>query len=286
MYSTLIATDALAAHLDDPSLVVVDVRHDLAQPDNWGETQYNAGHLPGARFVHLDRELSAPKNGRNGRHPLPRPGDAAALFGKLGIGADTQVVVYDQSSGMYASRLWWMLRWLGHDAVAVLDGGIAKWQREGRPLSTDVPTPRAATFPLSTPLATASAQDVLDSLAARSRFIIDARAPERFRGEVEPMDPVAGHIPGAHNWPYTQNIGADGTFKPAAELAAGFAAFFGTTPTAAVIHQCGSGVTSCHNVLAMAVAGYPLTTLYPGSWSEWVADPGRPVATGRAAPVR
>jgi thiosulfate/3-mercaptopyruvate sulfurtransferase len=286
VYSTLIATDTLAAHLDDPSFVVVDVRHDLAQPDDWGETQYKAGHLPGARFVHLDRELSAARNGRNGRHPLPRPEEAAALFGRLGIGANTQVVVYDQNSGMYASRLWWMLRWLGHDAAAVLDGGMAKWEREGRSLSTDVPSPRPVTFSLRTPLATANAQDVLDSLAGKSRFIIDGRAPERFRGEVEPMDPVAGHIPGAHNWPYMHNIGPDGTFKPAAELAAGFAAFLGATPTTAVIHQCGSGVTACHNVLAMAVAGYPLTTLYPGSWSEWVADPGHPVATGPDATVR
>jgi thiosulfate/3-mercaptopyruvate sulfurtransferase len=285
MYSTLISTDALAPHLDDPAFVVLDVRHDLAQPDSWAEDQYRAGHLPGARFVHLDRELSAPKNGRNGRHPLPAPTEAAALFGRLGIGPDTQVIAYDQNSGMFAARLWWMLRWLGHEAVAVLDGGIAKWQREGRPLSTEVPVRQPVVFAPLPPLATASAQDVQESLATQSRFIIDARAPERFRGEVEPMDPVAGHIPGARNWPYTQNMGADGTFKPAADLAAGFAGFLGTTPPSAVIHQCGSGVTACHNVLAMAVAGYPLTTLYPGSWSEWVADPLHPVATGPAAPV-
>lgn len=285
MHSTLISTATAAALLADPAVVVCDVRHDLAQPDHWGETQYRAGHLPGARFVHLDRDLSAPRNGHNGRHPLPGPGDAAALFGRLGIGTGTQVIAYDQNNGMYASRLWWMLRWLGHDAVAVLDGGIAKWQREGRPLSTAVPAPHPAPFSMRTPLATASAQDVLDSLAAHSRFIIDARPPERFRGDIEPMDPVAGHIPGAHNWPYAQNVGSDGVFKPRAELAAGFAAFLGATPPSAVIQQCGSGVTACHNVLAMAVAGYPLTTLYPGSWSEWVADAGRPVATGPATPV-
>jgi thiosulfate/3-mercaptopyruvate sulfurtransferase len=285
MYSTLISTENLASRLANPAVVVIDVRHDLAQPDHWGETQYKAGHLPGARFVHLDRDLSAPRNGRNGRHPLPRPEDAAALFGRMGIGADTQVIAYDQNNGMFASRLWWMLRWLGHDAVAVLDGGIAKWQREGRPLSVDVPIPRPATFPWHTPLATASAQDVLDSLGAQSRFVIDARPAERFRGEVEPMDPVAGHIPGAHNWPYAQNVGPDGVFKPAAELAAGFANFLGATPPAAIIQQCGSGVTACHNVLAMAVAGYPLTTLYPGSWSEWVADPRHPVTLGPATLV-
>ena len=285
MASTLISPEDLADRLADPGLVVLDLRHDLAQPEHWGETQYAAGHVPGARFVHIDRDLSAHKTGRNGRHPLPTPAAASALFGRLGIGPSTQVVAYDQNSGMYAARAWWMLRWLGHDTAAVLDGGYARWQREGRAVSTAAPAPRPAVFPVRIPLATASADDVLHNIAARSRVVVDARAPERFRGDVEPIDPVAGHIPGARNWPYSQNVGPDGTFRPAADLAAGFAAFLGGTPAAAVIHQCGSGVTACHNILAMAVAGYPLTTLYPGSWSEWVANPARPVARGPADAV-
>ena len=177
MFTTLISTDDLAARLSDASIVVLDVRHDLAQPDAWGEAQYRAGHVPGARFVHLDRDLSAPKTGRNGRHPLPAPAAAAATFGRLGIDAATQVVAYDQQQGMYAARVWWMLRWLGHDAVAVLDGGFEKWRREGRPVTTDVPAARPATFvPLRIgPVATAA--EVLASLADRSLVIVDARAP-------------------------------------------------------------------------------------------------------------
>ena len=280
MYRTLISTDALAAAIDDPSFVVVDVRHDLTEPDHWGEDQYRAAHLPHARFTHLDRDLSAQKTGRNGRHPLPAPADAAALFGRLGIDAQKQVIAYDQNSGMYASRLWWMLRWLGHDNVAVLDGGFDKWSREHRGVSAEIPGAAPAAFVIGSTLPTASVQDVLDSLPTHARFIVDARSPERYRGEVEPMDPVAGHIPGAHNWPYGRNLNPDNTFKSQAELAAGFAEFLGPTPPSRIVHQCGSGVTACHNILAMVHAGYPQTALFPGSWSEWVADRSRPVATG------
>jgi thiosulfate/3-mercaptopyruvate sulfurtransferase len=280
MYRTLISTDALAAAIDDPSFVVVDVRHDLMQPDHWGEDQYRAAHLPHARFTHLDRDLSAQKTGRNGRHPLPAPAEAAALFGHLGIDAHKQVIAYDQNSGMYASRLWWMLRWLGHDNVAVLDGGFDKWSREHRGVSAEIPGAAPVAFVIGATLPTASVQDVLDSLPTHARFIVDARSPERYRGEVEPMDPVAGHIPGAHNWPYGRNLNPDNTFKSQAELAAGFAEFLGPTPPERVVHQCGSGVTACHNILAMVHAGYPQTALFPGSWSEWVADRSRPIATG------
>jgi thiosulfate/3-mercaptopyruvate sulfurtransferase len=280
MYKTLISPSQLADHLDDPAYVVVDVRHDLAQPADWGAAQYAAGHVPGARFAHLDRDLSAPKTGRNGRHPLPPPEVAAATFGRLGIGTHMQVVAYDQGAGMYASRLWWMLRWLGHEHVAVLDGGMARWQAAGLPVTTELPAVHPVRFAIGTTLSTVGVQDVLDTLATRARFIIDARLPERFRGEVEPIDPVAGHIPGAHNRPYTQNLTPEGSFKSRETLAAEFGALLGATPASAVIHQCGSGVTACHNVLAMAVAGYGDTTLYPGSWSEWVSDKGRPVATG------
>jgi len=280
MYKTLISPSQLADHLDDPAYVLVDVRHDLAQPADWGAAQYAAGHLPGARFAHLDRDLSAPKTGHNGRHPLPPPEVAAAYFGRLGIGTHMQVVAYDQGPGMYASRLWWMLRWLGHEHVAVLDGGMARWQAAGLPVTTELPAVRPVRFAIGTTLSTVGVQDVLDTLATRARFIIDARLPERFRGEVEPIDPVAGHIPGAHNRPYTHNLTPEGTFKTRETLGAEFDALLAGTPGSAVIHQCGSGVTACHNVLAMAVAGYGDTTLYPGSWSEWVSDNTRPVATG------
>lgn len=280
MHSTLIAPGILAPRLDDPSWVVLDVRHDLAQPDSWGIAQYRAGHLPGATFVHLDRDLSAPKTGRNGRHPLPSPESAAALFGRLGIGTSTQVVVYDQGAGMFASRAWWMLRWLGHDAVALLDGGYDRWVREGRPTTTDVQARPARDFRVGKTLPIVTADGVLAGLRDASATLIDARVPERFRGEIEPMDPVAGHIPGARNRPYGRNVGPDGSFKDATTLKREFDDLLDGTSAERVVHQCGSGVTACHNVLAMAVAGYPITKLYPGSWSEWVADDTRPVATG------
>ncbi len=280
MHTTLITTAELAARLDDPTLVIVDVRHDLAQPEAWGESQYRAGHISGARFAHMDRDLAAPKTGKNGRHPLPSPEACAALFGRLGIDASKQVVAYDSGGGMYAPRLWWMLRWLGHDAVAVLDGGIGKWVREQRPVSTDVPAVRPVTFPIRRVGPALSAADVLASLADRSLRIVDARGGERFRGEVEPLDPVAGHIPGAVNRPYTKNVEADGTFKKPDVLCAEFAAVVGDAAPQKVVNVCGSGVSACHNLLAMEIAGITGTRLDPGAWSEWVADPARPGATG------
>jgi thiosulfate/3-mercaptopyruvate sulfurtransferase len=280
MHTTLVPTAVLAGLLADPALRIVDVRHDLGQPERWGEDQYRAAHVPGAVFAHLDRDLSAPKTGRNGRHPLPSPEAAAEFFSRLGIGADTQVIAYDQGSGMFASRLWWMLRWLGHDAVAVLDGGFEKWRREGRPVTAEIRTPPRAVFVPRRVAPTVGANDILDSLAHDSLTLIDARAPERFRGEAEPLDPVAGHIPHARNRPFALNVNPDGIFKPAGVLREEFAQLLGTTPLSKVVHQCGSGVTACHNILAMEVAGLPGTRLYPGSWSEWCADPSRPVATG------
>jgi len=280
MFTTLINPAQLAERLTDPAYVVVDVRHDLARPERWGEDQYEAGHLPGARFAHMDRDLSAQKTGRNGRHPLPSPEDAAALFGRLGIAPGMQVVAYDQGSGMFASRLWWMLRWLGHDAVAVLDGGFERWTRESRPVSTVRPLPSHAVFAPARTRPTASAAEIERAIAAGALTLVDARVPERYRGDVEPLDPVAGHIPGARNRPYGDNVNPDATFKPADALRREFAALLGTTPLDRVVHYCGSGVTGCHNVLAMEIAGLPGTRLYPGSWSEWCADPARPVETG------
>ena len=279
-YDTLISTADLARHLDDPRFVVVDVRHDLMQAEHWGEAQYAAGHIPGARFAHLDRDLSAKMTGRNGRHPLPAPADAAATFGRLGISADSQVVAYDQGNGMFAARLWWMLRWLGHDAAAVLDGGFARWTAEGRPVDTTTPSVEPVTFQPKQVLPTVSSTGVMASLPRHTLLLFDGRAPERFRGETEPLDPVAGHLPGALNRPASRNVSANGTFRPARELRAEFDAMLHGRPVEDVVHYCGSGVVACHNVLAMAVAGYPLTRLYPGSWSEWVSDRRRPIATG------
>ena len=282
MFTTLVGTEALAARLRDPFIVVVDLRHDLMQPDHWGESQFRAGHIPGARFVHTDRDLCAPKTGRNGRHPLPGTKACAEVFGRLGIDATTQVVAYDQGVGMYAAHLWWMLRSLGHEAVAVLDGGFALWTREGRPVATDTPAYAATTFAPRPVAATLDAAAVGAGLPSRSHLLIDARARERFRGDTEPLDPVAGHIPGAVNRPFPDNLGADGRFKPASTLAAEFTALMAGRAAHDLVHYCGSGVSACHNLLAMAHAGLPGAKLYPGSWSEWCSDPTRPVARGDA----
>lgn len=283
MFTTLISTEELAGRLGSPDLVVCDVRHDLAKPDAWGESQYATRHVPGAVFVHLDRDLSAPRTGRNGRHPLPSPEAAAATFSRLGIAPGKQVVAYDQGGGAFAARLWWMLRWLGHDAVAVLDGGFAKWTEEGRPVASGVEAPHPATFAIRKVTPTVDASGIMASLPRHALLLIDARAGERYRGETEPLDPVAGHIPGARNRPYTQNLAADGTFKHPAFLRAEFEAVLAGAGHDLVVHSCGSGVTACHNILAMEIAGFEGTRLYPGSWSEWCSDPARPVATGEQA---
>jgi len=283
MFTTLISTRELGARVGvpgDASLVIVDVRHDLAQPDAWGESAYRLGHVPGARFAHIDRDLSAPKTGRNGRHPLPDADACARAFGRLGIDATKEVVAYDQGSGMYAARLWWMLRSLGHEAAAVLDGGFAAWTREGRPVTTEIPEYRGTSFVARGVPATIDAPAIAANLATPSFVLLDARARERYRGDVEPLDPVAGHIPGALNRPYLDNLEPDGRFKPAAALATEFDALLAGRAASDAVHYCGSGVTACHNLLAMTHAGRAGARLYPGSWSEWCSDPQRPVARG------
>lgn len=278
----LISPEALRAALaSDPAPVLIDVSFDLADPAA-GEAAYLQAHLPGAHYLHLDRDLSAPKTGRNGRHPLPAREAFAQRIGALGIGPDTPVVVYDRQGAMFAARAWWMLRWLGHQAVAVLDGGLPAWQAAGGALQAEpvaLPAPRA--YPLR-PAAVAmrDAQAVLQALGTPGQCLIDARAPERYRGDVEPLDPVAGHIPGALNRFFKDNLDTDGRFRPAQALRADFRALLGDTPVQAVVHQCGSGVTACHNLLAMEAAGLHGSALYPGSWSEWCADPTRPVERG------
>ena len=282
MYATLISTDELSRQLADPALVLVDCRHNLTDVDA-GERAYLASHLPGAHFMHMDRDLSGERTGRNGRHPLPEVPALSESLSRIGIDASKQVVAYDQNNGMWASRLWWLLHWLGHEAAAVLDGGLDKWIAERRPTTADVSHAKPARFIAMTPRPVATSADILRHLsdgASNPLTIVDARAPERFRGDIEPLDPVAGHIPGAINRPYGANLTAQQTFKPAELLRAEFEAQLGAAPLSSVVHQCGSGVTACHNVLAMAVAGLPGSRLYPGSWSEWVADPTRPVARG------
>jgi thiosulfate/3-mercaptopyruvate sulfurtransferase len=282
MNTTLISASELAALADDPAVVVVDCRHDLMNLDA-GRQAYDAGHIPGAVFADMEHALSGEKRGADGqfrgRHPLPERADLIETLRSWGIGDDTQVVAYDAHGGMYAARLWWLLRWVGHQAVAVLEGGLPAWQALGQALSTEVPAKARGTISERTPLVrTVSAAEVLANIESGERTVVDARAPDRFRGENETIDPVGGHIPGAKNRFFKDNLQADGRFKGADALKADFAPLFASADKA--VMQCGSGVTACHNLLALEVAGMPGAALYPGSWSEWCADPGRPVATG------
>ena len=279
--TTLIDTDALQRHLGEPDWVIFDCRHDLAQPDA-GELAYHRAHLPGAQFMHLDRDLAAPLTGNKGRHPLPDAETFARKLASCGADSGKQVVAYDNAGGMVASRLWWMLRWLGHDAVAVLNGGWSKWVAEKRPVSSDLVTPTASRFNARVRAMAVNVDQVLAHVRKKddTMTIVDARGPDRFRGENETMDPVGGHIPGAINRSFRNNLGADGCFKPDAVLREDFARVIGPRNATDIVHQCGSGVSACHNVLAMEVAGLRGSRLYPGSWSEWCSDPSRPVANG------
>jgi thiosulfate/3-mercaptopyruvate sulfurtransferase len=279
-WRTLIETDHLAAHLDDPQWRAVDCRFDLKDTAA-GEHAYAAAHIPRAVYAHLDRDLSGEKTGSNGRHPLPDPQIAAETFGRLGIGATTQVVAYDADSAMFAARLWWILRWLGHDAVAVLNGGFAKWRAEGRVVAAGVETAAAATFiARQRPEMRASANDVAVRSVDPAWRLLDARAPDRFRGEVEPIDRTAGHIPGARNHFFETNLSEAGAFRSTADLEARLTASLAGVPPERTICYCGSGVTACQNLLALEHAGLRGARLYVGSWSEWSSDPARPIATG------
>jgi len=255
---------------------VFDCCHDLAKPD-LGEQQYREGHIQGALFAHLERDLSGKKTGRNGRHPLPDPQDFEKWLEKTGLAPKDQVVCYDAGPGSMAARLWWMLRWIGHDQVAVLDGGLAKWTREGRPLTVDVPIFTPLNYPLK--VRKALAVDV-HAVEKSKALLLDARAPARYRGEQEPIDPVAGRIPGARNRFNMDNVSAQGTFKPAEELKKDFETVLQGKSPSEVVHYCGSGVSACHNLLAMEVAGLKGGKLYAGSWSEWSADRTRPQEKG------
>ena len=280
-FDTLITASDLKTRGD--TCLVLDCSFELTDPEA-GARAYASGHIPGARYVHLEDVLSAPKNGRNGRHPLPTLENFARALAALGANDDTQIVAYDNAGGMYAARLWWMLRWAGHRAAAVLDGGLAAWQTAGGSLSTEAaPAAAQGNFSLRTPLvATVDYAFVIDNIDSGDRLLLDARAADRFRGENETLDPIGGHIPGARNRLFRLNLDADGCFKPKAELRAEFEALLGGRAPTQVVNQCGSGVTACHNLLAMEIAGLGGAALYPGSWSEYSAQPGAPIATGDA----
>ena len=279
-YTTIISAETLRAHLDDTEWVILDCRHDLADTGA-GLRAYREAHVPGARFVHLDEDLSGKKTGRNGRHPLPEPSAFARRMAALGVGNHSQVVAYDASGGPYAARLWWMLRWAGHDAVAVLDGGWDAWTKAGYPVTAQVPAPAQGAFvPAWRPGLVLDIVHVVASAATGRPRLVDARSADRFRGENETLDPVAGRIPGAGNRFYRENLGPDGRFKEAAVLRQELSALLGASEPTEIAHYCGSGVTACHNLLAMEVAGLSGSRLYPGSWSEWCSDSSRPVARG------
>lgn len=279
----LIAPSELQESLQDPRWVIFDCRHDLADPAK-GARLYAEGHIPGARLARVDTELSGEKNGRNGRHPLPTPQAFADFLGRQGVTVESRVVAYDDAGGQYASRLWWMARWIGLSGVALLDGGFPRWQRESRPVETAVPVARPGLVPVRLSEGSLwSAAEVEANLASREAVILDARAPERYRGETEPIDRVAGHIPGALNRFFKDNLNPDLTFRPAADLRREFAALLAAAGDRPVVHQCGSGITACANLFAMEYAGLGGSRLYAGSWSEWIADPRRPIAVGADA---
>lgn len=266
-FSTIVSVELLAAHIGDPDWLIFDLRHDLMRPQ-WAQEKYQEAHIPGALFVAMDEDLAAKPSGRNGRHPLPVLENFVERMRTLGLHKDKQVVIYDQAQGMFAARLWWMLRWIGFDHGAVLEGGFSRWQEKRMALESATPRVSAGDFVAKPhPEWVVTIEQV--RAQAQAMFLIDARVASRYRGENETIDPVGGHIPGAHNRPYTENLLPDNTFKSAGQLHQEFTAFLGGALLDTVVHQCGSGVTACHNALAMMIAGLPAMRLYAGSWSEW-----------------
>lgn len=276
----LIRAQELSAHAQNPAWVVFDCRHDLGDTGK-GARLYAAGHVTGAHFAPVDTALSGPKNGRNGRHPLPAPEQLAEFLAAHGVTSQSTVVAYDDVGGQFAARLWWLARWIGLSRVGLLDGGWQAWTAAGLPVATEVPALRRGAV---TPRVAAewvwSAEDTRRRIADPASLLIDARAAERYRGDVEPIDPVAGHIPGARNRFYKANLNPDLTFRPAAELRSEFETLMAGKAPANVGHSCGSGITACANIFAMEYAGLGGSRLYAGSWSEWVSDPARPVERG------
>lgn len=279
-YTHIIDALALSQNLTNPSWVIIDCRFDLADPE-WGSQDYKKGHIPGAVYAHLNHDLSGPRTASTGRHPLPDPEVFRETLGRLGVDSKKQVVVYDTAGGSFAARLWWMLKYYRHSLVAVLNGGFQAWAAGNYPIESGSRTNQKTIFtgePDSTMLVSTPEMEVLTSDGQTP--VIDARAPERFRGEVEPLDPVAGHLPGAVNRFHQDNLGPDGQFLPLETLKSGFLSLLKQSPPGQAVVYCGSGVTSCHHLLAMQAAGLPMARLYAGSWSEWIRDPKHPIATG------
>jgi thiosulfate/3-mercaptopyruvate sulfurtransferase len=281
----LITPHELHRHLHDPAWVVFDCRHDLIDHAR-GAKAYVEGHLPSARFAAVETDLCGPKNGHNGRHPLPTPAAFGRFLARAGVTPATTIVAYDDSGSVYATRLWWLARWIGHPRVLVLDGGLVAWLAEGLPTTPEpaAPAPETAAYPVQPgAMPVCEVDRVVANLATRRFLLLDARTSERFRGEVEPVDRVAGHIPGAGNRWHKMNLRSNATFRPEEELRQEFLALLGGRSASELVHYCGSGVTAGVNLFAMELAGLGGSQLYPGSWSEWVSDPGRPIST-EAAP--
>lgn len=281
MYNTLINTEDVAAHLGDPHWAIIDCRFTLSDP-TVGRAAFQVAHIPGASYAHLDEDLAGPISAGTGRHPLPDPKALSEKLCRWGVGINKQVVVYDDSYGSIAARLWWMIRWLGHPSVALMDGGYPKWAREKRPATAEIWAAPARGVCPSLPERSQwlSADQVLQIVGSKRGMLIDARPELRFSGAVDTIDPVAGHVPGAINWQFDENLDMDGTFLAPEALRETYQALLHGTAPEQVVHMCGSGVTACHNLLAMEVAGLPGSKLYAGSWSEWITDASRPVATG------
>ncbi len=278
----LVSTTELAVKIGDPSCVIFDCRHDLFDAGK-GERLYREGHIPGAIYANVDTDLAGEKSGTNGRHPLPSPAAFTAFLARNGVTNTSKIIAYDDVGGQFASRLWWLVRWIGLTDVSLLDGGISKWIADGHALSRDVPVPKpVALRGHADPLMALDADEVEAGLEIASATLIDARAPERYRGEVEPIDPVAGHIAGAKNRFYKENLNADLTMRSPAEIKTAFASMMNAPHANEVVHQCGSGVTACANIFAMEYAGLKGSKLYAGSWSEWITNPARPIVKGNA----
>ena len=282
-FSTLIGVDELAPHLHDASWVVLDCRFTLSEPAA-GRALYEKSRIPGARYVDLERDLSGPRSASSGRNPLPEPGTFANQLAKWGITAESQVVVYDDSFGAIAARLWWLLKWVGHSKVALLDGGFPVWKRKKHPIDIDPAQPLASDrppYPVKVDHARLADTSFVEKIRTDAQWaLLDARPEERYTGEREVVDAVAGHIPGSRHWTFEDNLALNGCFLSTDELRENFSTLIGTRPASQVVHTCGSGVTACHNVLAMEHAGLFGSRLYAGSWSEWITDLSRPVATG------
>ncbi|MGO3712898.1 sulfurtransferase [Alcaligenes aquatilis] len=281
MFEFLISAEQVQANLNNSECLILDVRHDLIDHQA-GRRAYEQGHIPGAVFLDHEFDLAAPKTGLNGRHPLPSRQVLAQLLQQSGLRDGMQVVVYDAQGSLFASHMWWMLRWLGHPQVAILDGGWQAWQQLGGAQESGPARPAPAAAELSIPeqaaMPTVQTDQVLKNLSKPIFTVLDARAAERYRGDVEPMDPVAGHIPDALNRSHLNNLDEQGRFKPAEQLRQEYQDLLGTISAEMVVHQCGSGITACHNLFAMELAGLSGSSIYPGSWSEWVSDASRPVA--------